>query len=203
MTDSCSSKEREIKKSKIIASKKDYHLFLTADRIARGMRIDNPFVNDVWRFQKNLRRYEFYLNCRKGPLWTPVLKFLRWRHQSLSVRYGFSIPPNVFGPGLHIPHRGCIVVSPFARIGKNCRIHVGTVIGNEENVPGKGPTLGDNVYIGPGAKLYGPITIADGIAVGANSVVNSSFVEPEITIAGIPAKKVSNTGSRGLQTRAC
>ena len=61
--------------------------------------------------------------------------------------------------------------------------------------------IGDNVYIGPGAMLFGPIRIADEIAIGANSVVNRSFEEPGITIAGAPARKVSDRGSEGLLIR--
>lgn len=52
-------------------------------------------------------------------------------------------------------------------------------------------------YIGPGAKIYGDIKIVDGIAIGTNAVVNESFLEPNITIAGIPDKKVSEKGSEG------
>jgi serine O-acetyltransferase len=58
------------------------------------------------------------------------------------------------------------------------------------------PQIGDNVYIAPGAKIYGDITIADGIAIGANAVVNDSFLEPNVTIAGVPAKKIGDGGSR-------
>ncbi|MEK4268049.1 MULTISPECIES: hypothetical protein [Bacillus] len=52
------------------------------------------------------------------------------------------------------------------------------------------PTIGDHVWIGPGAKLFGNIKIANGITIGANAVVNRSFTEENITIAGVPAQKV-------------
>ena len=58
------------------------------------------------------------------------------------------------------------------------------------------PRIGNNVYIGPGAVIDGDIEIADGIAIGANSFVNKSFTEPEITIAGCPAKEISDKGSQ-------
>ena len=51
------------------------------------------------------------------------------------------------------------------------------------------PTIGNNVEIGFGAVIIGKI-IADGIKIGANSVVTKSFLEPNITIAGVPAKKI-------------
>lgn len=52
------------------------------------------------------------------------------------------------------------------------------------------PRLGDNVYIGPGAKIFGPIEIGDNVAIGANAVVNKSFPD-SVTIAGVPAKIIS------------
>ena len=60
------------------------------------------------------------------------------------------------------------------------------------------PQIGNNVYIGPGAKLYGAITVANDIAVGANAVVNHSFTDPGVSIGGIPAKVISNTGTDGI-----
>lgn len=54
----------------------------------------------------------------------------------------------------------------------------------------KAPKIGDNVYIGPGAVIFGDIEIADGCYVGANAVVNKSFLEPNSVIVGIPAKVV-------------
>ena len=56
------------------------------------------------------------------------------------------------------------------------------------------PKIGNNVVIGVGAVVLGDIHIADGIAIGANAVVNKSFGEPSIAIAGVPAKKISNNG---------
>lgn len=59
---------------------------------------------------------------------------------------------------------------------------------------GGGPHIGNNVVIGVGAVVLGDTYIADGIAVGANAVVNKSFEEPNIAIAGVPARKISNNG---------
>jgi serine O-acetyltransferase len=60
------------------------------------------------------------------------------------------------------------------------------------------PTLGRNVYIAPGAKIYGPVIIADGCAIGANAVVNRSFETPNVSIAGVPARVISTKGSAGM-----
>jgi serine O-acetyltransferase len=82
---------------------------------------------------------------------------VRMKYRRLSLKLGFSIPINVFGPGLSIPHYGTIVVSKFARIGSNCRIHVGVNIGASAG-EAKAPQLGHNIYIGPGAILFGDIS---------------------------------------------
>ena len=52
------------------------------------------------------------------------------------------------------------------------------------------PKIGNNVDVGFGAVIIGDIEIADDIKIGANAVVNKSFLEPGITIAGVPAKRV-------------
>ena len=97
---------------------------------------------------------------------------------------------NVFGPGLCITHWGTIVVSSHAKIGKNCRIHPSSCIGNHMGAP----IIGDNVYIGPGAKIFGNITIGNNVAIGANAVVNKS-VPNNVTVAGAPAKIISHKSS--------
>ena len=51
------------------------------------------------------------------------------------------------------------------------------------------------IHIAPGAKIFGEITIADDIAIGVNAVVKDSFLEQNITIAGVPAKKVGDGGA--------
>ena len=107
----------------------------------------------------------------------------------------FSIPINVFGPGLSIAHYGTIVVNQNSKIGKNCRIHENVTIGSTGGEE-LAPQIGNNVFIGTGAKIIGNIEIADNIAIGANSLVNKSFTEPGITIAGNPAKKISNNSSK-------
>jgi len=54
--------------------------------------------------------------------------------------------------------------------------------------------LGNNVYIGPGAKLFGSITVGNNVAVGANAVVNTNIPD-NVTVGGIPAKIISEKSS--------
>lgn len=110
---------------------------------------------------------------------------------------GYTIPLNVFGPGLSIAHRGTIVVSRWARIGENCRIHACVNIRTAAGYADKAPWTGDSVYIGPGAKIFGDIRIGDGVAIGVNAVVNASFGGPGISIAAFLRKKSTIMDRKG------
>jgi serine O-acetyltransferase len=188
----------------MIKSKKDYEYYLEADRIALGKKRKKPliFFDEVWVFERLLRKVEYYKNCKKSKLYLPYYYYLYLKFHLLSIFLGFHIKPNVFGPGLSISHPGTIIVNGSARVGANCRIHVCTSIGTKAGYSNLAPTIGNNVYIGPGAKIFGDIEIADGIAIGANSVVNKSFTEPNIGIAGIPARKINDIGSGDLLEKA-
>jgi serine O-acetyltransferase len=158
-------------------------------------------MSDIWKFERLLRKTEYYYNCKKSFFWMPYILYLRFKLKKANIRLGYSIPLNVFGPGLSIAHTGTLIVNGNAKVGKNCRIHNCVHIGTEAGA-NKNPIIGDNVFIGPGSQIFGGIIIADGIAIGANSVVNKSFTEPGITIAGAPARKISDKGSKYLYFRA-
>lgn len=187
----------------MIRSEEDYKFYLCADKIALNATGKHPhFYEEVWRFEILLRKIEFFMNCKKGYLNEAYLKYLRLRFHNLGIKTGFLIPPNVFGPGLSIAHYGSIVVDSGATVGENCRIHQCVTIGTKAGYERLAPSIGDNVFIGPGAVIVGPVKIANGIAIGANSYVDKSFEEPEITIGGVPAKIVSRKGSKMLYHRA-
>ena len=71
-------------------------------------------------------------------------------------------------------------------------MHGNNCIGNNGINLNKCPKIGNNVDIGYGATIIGDIEIADNIIIGANSLVNKSFLESNIIIAGIPARKIKN-----------
>ena len=145
----------------------------------------------IWRFERVLRYTEYYSRNFGG-----INRFLFWwyyfKYKRLSLKLGFSIPLDVFGPGLSIAHYGTIVVNSKARIGKNCRLHACVNIGERK---GKAPQIGDNCYIGPGVIMYGDARIANNITIGANSVVNRSFEKEGVVIAGSPAKIIREDSS--------
>lgn len=189
----------------MISSKEDYLKYLEQDKKALGIKpmgfgqeIINLFSpNPIWKFQKTLRKVEYYNNCKNSGIFKIYLYFLRFRLKNISIKLGFTIPPNVFGPGLAIVHYGTIIVNSGAKIGANCRLHACVNIG----ASGGGslaPLIGNNVYIAPGAKIYGDITIANNIAIGANAVVNKSFDEEGIFIAGNPATKIKEIDIKNI-----
>lgn len=148
------------------------------------------------QFVKYLRYYEFYLNKGSHNIFDKI--FLRYyRKCYLKYRYkiGAELYPNCAGPGLHLPH-GKIVVNENAKIGANCKIlsDVTIGVGGAYNHPGA-PKIGNRVYIGSGAKIIGKVTIADDVVIGAGAIVVKDITESSITVAGNPAKKISNRGS--------
>ena len=182
----------------MIKSKDDYMKYLAADKTALGIPNGlkasvREFIapNYIWIFQKRLRKLEYYKNCKNGLLNKLYYFWIKLRYRKISIKLGFSIPENIFGPGLSIAHYGTIVVNSRAKVGKNCRIHVCTNIGASGGSL-KAPIIGDNVYIAPGVKIYGDIKIANNIAIAANSSVNKSFLEENALIAGSPAKFIRN-----------
>lgn len=180
----------------MISNKEDYKSYLLLDEKAlrlQGSRIKNIVFNDIWRFLRLLRRLEYLTNCNGNKV---LIMITRLRLRKIQMKLGFSIPINTFGPGLSIPHYGNIVVNAGARIGANCRIHVGTNIGTSAGAGLESPVIGDNCYIGPGAKIYGKIVIGDNCAIGANAVVNKDFKDGNCTIAGVPAKITSYKTSK-------
>ena len=174
----------------MILSKSDLQRYLELDRRALGIRrAKRPPLTGyrVWKFQVALRKHEYYANTGRSLFGRIMKKFWGAVHEIYGVRLGFSIPINVFGPGLRINHYGLIVVNPKARVGAFCDIHQGVNIG-EGFGKDEVPEIGDHVYIGPGAKIYGRIRIA-------NAVVNRSFERPDTTIAGVPARQVADRGN--------
>lgn len=83
-----------------------------------------------------------------------------------------------------------VVIHKNATIGKNCMISSCVTIGGRSNIK-QLPVIGDNVYIGTGARVLGDVKIGDNVIIGANAVVIES-VPNNCTVAGVPAKIIKN-----------
>lgn len=177
----------------MIKSKDDLWAYIVSDAKANSIlqggnfrnKLRNRF-NPTWQFIIALRKYEYAKNTNNTIL--TIIRWFKWHR--LSIKLGFTIPPNVCDSGLSLPHYGNIIINPNAHIGKNCRIHVGVNIGANGG-SNLAPIIGDNVYIGPGVKIYGNIKIGDNSFIAANSVVNKSFTANSV-LAGVPACNKKN-----------
>ena len=97
--------------------------------------------------------------------------------------------------GFYIGHFGSIVVNGEATIGSNVNISQGVTIGQSNRGPRKGvATIGNCVYIGPGAKIVGNVKIGNNVAIGANCVVTKDIPDNAV-VAGIPGEVLSMNGA--------
>jgi serine O-acetyltransferase len=110
---------------------------------------------------------------------------------------GIEIHPAAqIGQGLFIDHGSGVVIGETATIGNDVTLYQGVTLGGTGFATGKRhPTVQDNVTIGSGAKLLGPITIGHGAKIGANSVVITD-VPPNSTVVGNPGHPVRVDGRR-------
>src|SRR5687767_11997977 len=97
-----------------------------------------------------------------------------------------------FGPGFVILHSFGIVINSRVRAGKNLIIEHGVTIGAEKD---RCPVLGDNVFIGAGAKVIGDVRIGSDVKIGANAVVTKDLPDGA-TAVGIPARVVKIYGRK-------
>lgn len=125
-------------------------------------------------------------------LWTIGLKWLaRWL--SLFARWmtGIEIHPGAtIGHRFFIDHGMGIVIGETAEIGDDCTLYHGVTLGGTSWDAGKRhPTLRNNVVVGAGAKVLGPITLAEGVRIGSNAVVTKN-VEQNSTVVGVPGRVI-------------
>lgn len=108
-------------------------------------------------------------------------------YKFVQILTGIELPCEVeLGPGFVIDHSGGIVISGFARFGRNCRIRTGVVVGLSRVEDPCAPWIGDNVDIGAGAKVLGRIRIGCNVRIGANAVVICDVPDNAVAV-GVPA----------------
>ena len=124
-----------------------------------------------------------------------MLFLARWISQRNRKKTGIEIHPGAkIGKGLLIDHGMGVVIGETTEIGDNCTIYQGVTLGGTGKDKGKRhPTLGNNVLVGAGAKVLGPIKIGDNVKIAANAVVLQE-VPPNSTAVGVPARVVKRDG---------
>jgi len=114
-----------------------------------------------------LHRLAHWFKSRGIPVLGPMIA--RYNQFLTGVEIG---PGAVIGPGLLISHGVGIVVGGYARIGRNAiLLHQVTIGSPDPSRIEKMPVIGDNVFIGAGAKVIGPITVGDDVFIGVNAIV--------------------------------
>lgn len=178
----------------MIKSKKDLELYLQCEYI-------NTLGGDKLSIIKDLllpssRAYILVLRCSEyftnttGAFHKILARFFAFKLARYQVATGITIAMNTCELGLTLYHHGSIVINSATRIGRNCCIMNNVNIGANKG-SSKAPIIGDNVYIGPGAVIYGDISIADGCYIGANAVVGRSINTPCSIVAGVPGKEIN------------
>jgi len=175
----------------MIRNKTDYFFYKEADRIIAGrpkrtlaVRLKSIFNPDhIGRFLILLRALEYHQNCSTGAWGRLKINYYKYKLLHAGIKLGFSIPPNVFGPGLTIPHYGTIVINRNAIVGANCVLHTSTCINVKERV-----YLGDNTYISTGVIIAGNVELGESVTISANSFVNKNVEGSNLLIGGTPAK---------------
>jgi len=125
-------------------------------------------------------------------LWRHGLRWLaRWLSTLARWLTGIEIHPAArIGRRFFIDHGMGVVIGETAEIGDDCTLYHGVTLGGTTWRKGKRhPTLGNNVVVGAGAKVLGPITVGDGARIGSNAVVLKD-VPPGATVVGVPGRVV-------------
>jgi serine O-acetyltransferase len=128
--------------------------------------------------------------------WRSSARFVSWLARFLT---NVDIHPGAtIGARFFIDHGAGVVIGETASVGDDVTLYHGVTLGGVSWSSGKRhPTLCDNVLVGAGAKILGPIVVGDGARVGANSVVMED-VPPGATVVGIPGKVVRGLAMRRL-----
>lgn len=139
----------------------------------------------------------FYVNKNKI-----LLCFFKIFNRYYQTKYCIDLSYRTkIGSGLYLGHIFSIVVSPNAIIGKNVNLSQGVTVGFASRGPKKGyPTIGDNVYVGPGAVIIGNIKVGNNVAIGANCVVTKDIPDKAVVV-GVPGKVISYNGSQDYVIR--
>jgi serine O-acetyltransferase len=115
----------------------------------------------------------------------------------IKILWGIELPRSAqIGAGLYIGHFGGITISPAAVIGLNCTMSQGITIGISGSGERRGvPTIGNDVYIAPGARLFGKIAIGNNVKIGANAVIHRDIPDNAVVVLDPGYKIISYKGN--------
>lgn len=180
----------------MIRNKVDYRYYLAEDLKRYHLRFMDRFIfNENYhtvKYLKALRHLEYLTNIKRNIFQKIEYFYVFWNYKRLCFKYKMKIGINTCGPGLYIPHIGFLRVATKARVGKNCIIAPGVVIGTKHTFDNVA-TIGDNVEIALGAKIIGKVSIGNNVIIAPNSVVVKDIPD-NCVVSGIPAKIIKKDG---------
>lgn len=131
-------------------------------------------------------------------LWQLGIPFIpRLLSQTGRFLTGLEIHPAAsIGRGFFCDHGMGVVIGETSVIGERVVMYHNVTLGGTSNQPGKRhPTIGNNVLIGTGATLLGPITVGNNVKIGANSFIVMRDIPANCTVAGTPARIIKRNGT--------
>lgn len=156
---------------------------------------EDMYKKDLQRYGEHIDPYikNFLFLLRKSQYSKKPMHYV-WHYllKKHRLKHGIELDSNVkIGAGLFIAHPFNITVNDKTVIGKNCNIHKGTLIGQENRGKRKGtPIIGDSVWIGINACIVGAITIGDDVLIAPNSFVNCDVPSHSIVV-GNPCRIIN------------
>lgn len=187
----------------MINSKMDLKYYLRED--AKQFKLENWYIYKIkllyggedahiLRYLKVLRKYEYYYNCSATLFGKLITYYFRYKWMRLSLRYSLHIGINMVGYGFRMAHLSGGGIINCQSMGNYCSINAGVIVGNKDNYL-EIATIGNNVKLSAGCKVFGKITIGDNVIVAPNAVVTKSIPD-NCVVAGIPAKIIRKNGVR-------
>jgi serine O-acetyltransferase len=148
----------------------------------------------IHRFGQWLKKKNLLLRILLEPIYLTLFHRIR-------TKWGIEISRSAeIGGGFYIGHYGGITISGLSRIGRNVNVSQLVTIGVSGQGEKRGaPTIGDNVYIAPGAKIFGKIHVGSNVKIGANSVVYQDIPDNAIVVLDPGFKIISFKGNRAVR----
>lgn len=142
----------------------------------------------IFKLLKYMRLTAYYCD-RKDFISHKKYVWYCYKMRKISLALGIHISPHSCDWGIKIWHSGDIIINDDARIGKNLTIYPGCIIGHKNK--GEVPIIGDNCFLGGGAKIFGKLRIGDNVTIAPNAVVTKDIPSNSI-VGGVPAKIIKH-----------
>lgn len=137
------------------------------------------------------KKFHYYHRRASTSTYKVLSLYYRWRFKKTREKRGIEISYDTpIGKGFYVGHAYNITINPHAKIGDNCSIHKGALIGEELRGKRKGsPVIGDCVWIGINAVIVGNVHIGNDVLIAPNSYINFDVPDHSV-VFGNPGKIV-------------